>query len=183
MKGTSEWPKLQSNLDYSKCQGPPDFLRIIGSSNFRNRYFSEMFGSFRLVLIFDCVSIKMESKVSYHTFENKAKQSYMNLHVFFVFIYVLLNNVKWQLISDWRTYVPIKKSGTEMAHGSSKQRSALECNKHTVEYMCMQTTRFSQVYFCIFFFFHVSTFTFFEFSENRLLSVSQNPLFSKWVQT
>ena len=64
-----------------------------------------------------------------------------------------------------------------MAHGSSKQRSALECNKHTVEYMCRQTTRFSQVYFCIFFFFHISTFTFFEFSENRLLSVSQNALF------
>ena len=50
--------QVQSNRDYSKCQGPPDFLRIMGSSNFRNRYFSEMFGSFRLVLIFDCVSIK-----------------------------------------------------------------------------------------------------------------------------
>ena len=49
---------IQSNLDYSKCQGPPDFLRIIGSSNFRNRYISEMFGSFRSVLIFDCISIK-----------------------------------------------------------------------------------------------------------------------------
>ena len=49
---------LQSNLDHSKCQGPPDFLRIIGSSNFRNQYFSEMFGSFRSVLIFDCISIK-----------------------------------------------------------------------------------------------------------------------------
>ena len=49
---------IQSNLDYSNCQGPPDFLRIIGSSNFRNRYFSEMFGSFRSVLIFDCISIK-----------------------------------------------------------------------------------------------------------------------------
>ena len=64
--------EIQSNLDYSKCQGPPDFLRIIDSSNFRNRYFSEMFGSFRSVLIFDCISIKMESKVSYRTFENKA---------------------------------------------------------------------------------------------------------------
>ena len=40
---------IQSNLDYSKCQGPPDFLRIIASLNFRNRYFSEMFGSFRSV--------------------------------------------------------------------------------------------------------------------------------------
>ena len=50
--------QLQSDLDYSKCQGPPDFLRIIGSSNFRNRYFSEMFGSFRSVVVFDCISIK-----------------------------------------------------------------------------------------------------------------------------
>ena len=50
--------EIQSNLDYSKCQGPPDFLRITGSSNFRNQYFSEMFGSFRSVLIFDCISIK-----------------------------------------------------------------------------------------------------------------------------
>ena len=41
-----------------ECQGPPDFLQIIGSSNFRNLYFSEMFGSFRSVLIFDCISIK-----------------------------------------------------------------------------------------------------------------------------
>ena len=49
---------VQLNLDYSKCQGPPDFLRIIGSSNFQNRYFSKMFGSFRSVLIFDCISIK-----------------------------------------------------------------------------------------------------------------------------
>ena len=48
---------IQSNLDYSKCQGPPDFLRIIGSSNFRNRYFPEMFGSFRSVLSFNCISI------------------------------------------------------------------------------------------------------------------------------
>ena len=50
--------EIQSNLDYSKCQGPPDFLRIIGSSNFRNWYFSEMFGSILSVLIFDCISIK-----------------------------------------------------------------------------------------------------------------------------
>ena len=60
-----------------------------------------------------------------------------------------------------------------MAHGSSKQGSASECNKHSVEYMRM---------FCIFFFFHISTFTFFEFSENRLLSVSRNPIISEWVQ-
>ena len=68
-----------------------------------------------------------------------------------------------------------------MAHGSSKQRSASECNKHTIEYMCRQTTRFSHVYFCIFFLLS-PTFTFFEFSENRLLSVSQNPTISEWVQ-
>ena len=76
--------QVQSNLDYSKCQGPPDFLRIIDSSNLRNRYFSEMFGSFRSVLIFDCISIKNGEQVSYRTFENKAKQSDMNLLVFFV---------------------------------------------------------------------------------------------------
>ena len=64
-----------------------------------------------------------------------------------------------------------------MAQGSSKQSSASECNKRTVEYMCRQTTRFNHVYFCIFFFFHISTFTFFEFSENRLLSVSLTVLF------
>ena len=28
----------------------------------------------------------MESKVSYRTFENKAKQSYMNLHVFLFYL-------------------------------------------------------------------------------------------------
>ena len=49
---------VQSNLDYLKCQGPPDFLRIMVCSNFRNRYFSEMLGSLRLVLIFDCTSIE-----------------------------------------------------------------------------------------------------------------------------
>ena len=48
----------QSNLDYSKCQGPPDFLRIIGSSNFQSGYFSAMLGSFRSVIILDCISIK-----------------------------------------------------------------------------------------------------------------------------
>ena len=53
--------EVQSNLDYSKCQGPPEFLRIIGSSNFRNRHFSEMFGSFRSVLIYDCISINKNS--------------------------------------------------------------------------------------------------------------------------
>ena len=54
--------QIQSNLDYSKCQGPPDFLLIIRSSNFRNRLFSEMFGSFRSILIFDGISIKLVSK-------------------------------------------------------------------------------------------------------------------------
>ena len=72
-----------------------------------------------------------------------------------------------------------KQNGTEMAHGSNKQRFASECNKHTVEYMCRQTTRFSHVCSAFFFFFHISTFTFFEFSENRLLSVSRNPIISE----
>ena len=49
---------IQSNLDYSKRQGSPDFLQINGSSNFRNRYFSAMFGSFRSITIFDCISIE-----------------------------------------------------------------------------------------------------------------------------
>ena len=68
-----------------------------------------------------------------------------------------------------------------MAHASSKQTSASECNKHTVEYTCRQTTRFSHVC-AAFFVFHNSTFTFFEFLENRLLSVSRNPIISEWVQ-
>ena len=49
-----------------------------------------------------------------------------------------------------------------MAYGSSKQRSASECNKHTVENMCRQTTRFSHVCSALF-----SSFTF-------LLSLSLN---------
>ena len=36
--------QLQSNLDYSKCQGPQESFRIIGSSNDRNREFSDIFG-------------------------------------------------------------------------------------------------------------------------------------------
>ena len=34
----------QSNLDYSKCQGPQKSFRIMGSSNDRNREFSDIFG-------------------------------------------------------------------------------------------------------------------------------------------
>ena len=85
--------QVQSNLDYSKCQGLPDFLRIMGSSNFRNRYFSEMFGSFPLVLIFDCVRIK-NGEQGIISYENKAKQREMNLHAFFCLIYVRRSNVK-----------------------------------------------------------------------------------------
>ena len=33
---------VQSNLDYSKCQGPQESFRIIGSSNDRKREFSEL---------------------------------------------------------------------------------------------------------------------------------------------
>ena len=35
---------IQSNLDYSKCQGPQESFRIIGSSNDRNREFLDIFG-------------------------------------------------------------------------------------------------------------------------------------------
>ena len=44
---------IQSNLDNSKCQGSQEFLRIIGSSNFRNRQFSDMFGYFYLMSLYD----------------------------------------------------------------------------------------------------------------------------------
>ena len=35
---------IQSNLDYSKCQGSQESFRIIGSSNDRNQEFSDIFG-------------------------------------------------------------------------------------------------------------------------------------------
>ena len=35
---------IQSNLNYSKCQGPQESFRIIGSSNDRKREFSDIFG-------------------------------------------------------------------------------------------------------------------------------------------
>ena len=44
---------LQSNLDYSKCQGPHESFRIIGSLNDRNREFleiSEKLGCFHRTL-------------------------------------------------------------------------------------------------------------------------------------
>ena len=37
----------QSNLDYSKCQGPHESFRIIGSSNDRKQEFSDIFGKAR----------------------------------------------------------------------------------------------------------------------------------------
>ena len=40
---------LQSNLDYSKCQGPQESFRIIGSSNDRKREFSDIFGKARML--------------------------------------------------------------------------------------------------------------------------------------
>ena len=39
--------KIQSNLDYSKCQGPHESFGIIGSSNDRKREFSDIFGKAR----------------------------------------------------------------------------------------------------------------------------------------
>ena len=105
----------------------------------------------------------MESKVSYRTFENKAKQSEMNLRAFFVlFTSRATTGNENKSLTDELMYLPIKRSGTEMAHGSSKQRSASECNKHTVENMCKQTTHFSHVCSAL-----LSSFTF-------LLSLSLN---------
>ena len=40
---------LQSNLDYSKWQGPKDSFRIIGSSNDRKREFSDIFRKARML--------------------------------------------------------------------------------------------------------------------------------------
>ena len=41
--------KVQSNLDYSKRQGPQESFRIIGSSNDRNRKISDFFGKARML--------------------------------------------------------------------------------------------------------------------------------------
>ena len=40
---------LQSNLDYSKCQGPQESFRIIGSSNDQKWEFSDIFGKARML--------------------------------------------------------------------------------------------------------------------------------------
>ena len=40
---------LQSNLDYSKCQGPQESFRIIGSSNDQNWEFSDIFGKAQML--------------------------------------------------------------------------------------------------------------------------------------
>ena len=44
---TSHARYIQSNLDYSKCHGPQECFRIIGSSNDRKREFSDIFGKAR----------------------------------------------------------------------------------------------------------------------------------------
>ena len=49
--------QVQSNLDYSKCQGPHESFRIIGSSNDRKREFSDIFGkarTFHRTFLFVC---------------------------------------------------------------------------------------------------------------------------------
>ena len=40
---------IQSNLDYSKRQGPQESFRIIGSSNDRKREFSDILGQARML--------------------------------------------------------------------------------------------------------------------------------------
>ena len=45
----NEHSNIQSNLDYSKCQGPQESFRIIGSSNDRKQEFSDIFGKARML--------------------------------------------------------------------------------------------------------------------------------------
>ena len=40
---------IQSNLDYSECQGPQESFRKVGSSNDRKREFSDIFGKDRML--------------------------------------------------------------------------------------------------------------------------------------
>ena len=71
---------IQSNLDYSRCQGPQESFRIIGSSNDRKREFSDTFGkaltfhrtslfcqSSQLQLVFSVIgtSVKALKKMSF----------------------------------------------------------------------------------------------------------------------
>ena len=42
---------IQPNLDYSKCKGPQESFRIIGSSNDRKREFSDIFGKARILSV------------------------------------------------------------------------------------------------------------------------------------
>ena len=47
--GSTLFASIQSNLDYSKCQGPQESFRIISSSNDGNRDFSDIFGKARML--------------------------------------------------------------------------------------------------------------------------------------
>ena len=50
---------VQSNLHYSKCQGPQESFGIIGSSNDRNLEFSEKLGCFHRMSLF-CQSLQLQ---------------------------------------------------------------------------------------------------------------------------
>ena len=57
---------IQSNLDYSKCQGPHESFRMIGSSNDRKREISDIFGKARMLS--KNVIVLLEVATSTHVF-------------------------------------------------------------------------------------------------------------------
>ena len=57
---------IQSNLDYSKCQGPQESFRIISSSNDRKQEFSDIFVKARMLS--KNVSVLPEFATSTHVF-------------------------------------------------------------------------------------------------------------------
>lgn len=58
-----------------------------------------------------------------------------------LFLFFQIDTAAEDYAKIWCAIKPVKKkSGTEMAHRSRQQRSVSECNDHTVEDMCRQTT-------------------------------------------
>ena len=49
LQAVSRFTDVQSNLDYSKCQGPQESFRIIGSSNDQKQEFLDIFGKARML--------------------------------------------------------------------------------------------------------------------------------------
>ena len=65
---------IQSNLDYSKCQGPQESFRIIGSSNDRKREFSDIFGKARMLSMNVIVLPDFATSTHYGTSANALKK-------------------------------------------------------------------------------------------------------------